>query len=238
MDIKLNFKIVTDTKSRPYVPFTPVVNEDNISFVVDGLNLTAAISTSIVNSRKKKGHIRKSRTPAHQLENKEEIFLACANIKTFFEKYIPENSTVFFVLKEFEPAHIMENLTDCLNKVFVESSMETSITYVLDIVSPLDSSDTECDDRHVAFITDEIMTSHPESKIFVVSNDKYRSLSTHIDKPSYFVRGTIHNGDRKLTSRSAYLKKLDLTRLRKNKDRHVFESLGKVNKCFFGIYHR
>ncbi|BCS83527.1 hypothetical protein QLL95_gp0596 [Cotonvirus japonicus] len=177
--------------ARPFthisVPIKPPVS--NIHLVVDGLNLFGRMMTTISDHPDDLGLMDIDRNVLrHQFDSLTEINICFDNMSKFFNESVPFGSNIHIVMKKFGSKKLWRSFKVMFADRFMNADRSTAHHYELIVAKPSARADTEGDDRLAVRLALELETD--SNRVFVLSNDNYRSMEQHWHLPSLYKRIT------------------------------------------------
>lgn len=175
--------------SQPEIPFAPVFvfqrQTNNVHVVVDGLNFWCRLLHFLVGQTKSLNFMDADRVvQQHQFDSEIEIRRAFDATVKFFKDAVPPGSTVHFVVKRFGQGQIWQAFNRLFREFFVENTM-VNHTNRLYCALPENDHDDECDDRLVNRLALDLQCDE-NNRVYVISNDYYRSIDMHCHLPSTY----------------------------------------------------
>ncbi|QTF49053.1 hypothetical protein qu_158 [Acanthamoeba polyphaga mimivirus] len=188
INVETTYTSDNDQSTHIYKPIEPVrVNTETnrVHLVVDFLNLVGEITRS----QEDLGFMNlEKRVLDHQLGSKIEVVRIMENIKVFFDSALPVGSKVLLVTKRFGDKQIWNCFKQSFREILVNPFEPCNQEYELYVAQKSQRFDKEHDDRLTVRLA--LMLKSEGKRVFVVSNDKYRSMATHWDLDSSFVKIT------------------------------------------------
>ncbi|AEQ32434.1 hypothetical protein [Megavirus chiliensis] len=193
----------TNEIPQPYEPIHIEQVDNNIHVVVDGLNFFASLlsTTTKDQNQEKMGYMTVDRSvQKHQFECHVEMKRTIETMIKFFDMAVPFGSHIHVVVKRFGSKKIWSAFKTLFASMLMSDS-STNHIYQLFIAKCEDRADGEADDRLTMRLAVELSKS--QNRVFIVSNDNYRSMAQHWNLPCHykkitddspaFGKRTIHN---------------------------------------------
>lgn len=168
------------------VPFVPSVRpiDNNIEVFVDGLNFMSNVMKTLSTNQSSLGYMDVDRkVSTHQFDSLVEIGRALDNAKQFFDLIVPAGSKINLSFKKFGTNEIWAGFQKIFKEKFFDNK-DVKHIYDYYVAKPVNIYDTECDDRLTVRLA--LKAWRENKKVFVISNDKYRSMSDHWNNPSKY----------------------------------------------------
>nr|WBF71094.1 hypothetical protein [Megavirus caiporensis] len=180
----------TNEIPQPYEPIHVEKVDNNIHVVVDGLNFFASLlsTTTKDQNQEKMGYMTVDRNvQKHQFECQVEMKRAFETMVKFFDVAVPFGSQIHVVVKRFGSKKIWSAFKTLFASMLMSDS-QTNHTYQLFIAKCEDRTDGEADDRLTMRLAIELSKSR--KRVFIVSNDNYRSMAQHWNLPCHYKKIT------------------------------------------------
>ncbi|UFX99897.1 hypothetical protein QKC54_gp0133 [Megavirus baoshan] len=180
----------TNDTPQSYEPIHVEQVDNNIHVVVDGLNFFASLlsTTTKDQNQEKMGYMTVDRSvQKHQFECRVEMKRTLETMIKFFDIAVPFGSHIHVVVKRFGSKKIWSAFKTMFASMLM-SDNPTNHTYQLFIAKCEYSTDGEADDRLTMRLAVELRKS--QNRVFIVSNDNYRSMAKHWNLPCHYEKIT------------------------------------------------
>lgn len=173
-----------EKQSRP--EFTTHVVVDSLNFIFGVLGLSMRKPELF-------GHMLLDRTNSKNILHgwdRTDMICAMTILKKFVTHVFPASTCVHFVTKKL-PAPKWSLFKECYDDVF-SSDLAGKYKFIPYVALHSDPSDSECDDRLTVRLAIELITRG--ERVFLLTNDKYRSLVEHwFNSCTYVLAGQNHS---------------------------------------------
>lgn len=168
-------------------PYRPIhvnpASKQNLPHIhIDVLNVLCQLAKSLAQNGIQLDYMDTVRQVAdYQFDSSVELDRALDLFKTFINIAVPQGSSIDCVCKRFGSKMIWNHFETKFSEMFLKDKLYNYSLYIAQPAFPLDG---ECDDR----LTVRLAMAHQKEghRSYIISNDKYRSMSTHWNNISAF----------------------------------------------------